>query len=468
VSALLRAESFALASLLGVAACGDDAVTTGPSTSSSGGGSATSTSASGQGGAGGIGAGGATSTSTGAGGGDLGWPYDDDVPQPCAPLAPSSGGAAWAGWANLQFPASLAGTIGQATAPIYGQVYQAGTTPLAGQAPGFEAQLLVGPLGVLPTGEARCFTATNASFNVDAGNNDEWQASHVPQRAGLYGMYYRFRPSGGAYRYGDLNGSDDGVGVEQAAVLEVGGAAPAPLVVATLNLRCRLDDWPARKPLVIAALARIDPDLVALQEDCLDTDGAQAAVIAAELGAYTRRGYEHRRVTTHLAGSGNESFEEGIAVLSAHRIGDTRVLDLPYANFPRKALALELVVRGKPLRFYATHFDYGTANAAVRKASADAILADLPTGTAAIVAGDLNAEPSAPGPIELAAALGDAWLLANPSQLGLTMPASAPTRRIDYVYATSSLEPLGACMLDDAAGGVWLSDHLGVAAAFDW
>lgn len=465
----LRPASLAFASLFALVACGDDAATTGPSTSSAGGGSSTSTGVTGQGGAGGGGAGGATSSTTsGTGGGDLGWPFADDVPAPCAPLPSSSGGSAWAGWANLQFPASLAGTIGQATAPIYGQVYQAGTTPLAGQAPGFEAQLLVGPLGALPDGEARCFTAVNASFNVDAGNDDEWQASLVPERAGLYGMYYRFRPSGGAYRYGDLNGSDDGVTVEQAGVLDVGGAEPAPLVVATLNLRCRLDDWPARKPLVIAALARIDPDVVALQEDCLDADGAQAAVIAAELGAYTRRGYEHRRVTTHLAGSGNESFEEGIAVLSAHRIGETRVLDLPYANFPRKALAVELVVRGKPLRFYATHFDYGTANASVRKASAEAILADLPSGTAAIVAGDLNAEPSAPGPTELAAALGDAWSLANPSQPGLTMPASAPTRRIDYVYATSSLAPLGTRLLDEASGGVWLSDHLGVAAAFDW
>jgi len=465
----LRFDRVALASLFALAACGDDVATTGPSTSSAGGGSSTSSSASGGGGAGGGGAGGAASSSTsGAGGGDLGWPFADELPQPCAPLPSSSGGAAWAGWANLQFPASLVGTIGQASSPIYGRVYQAGTTPLVGQAPGFEAQLLVGPLGALPDGEARCFTAVNASFNVDAGNDDEWQASLVPERAGLYGMYYRFRPSGGAYRYGDLNGSDDGVSVEQAAVLDVGGAAPAPLVVATLNLRCRLDDWPARKPLVVAALARIDPDVVALQEDCLDTDGAQAAVIAAELGAYTRRGYEHRRVTTHLAGSGNESFEEGIAVLSAHRIGATRVLDLPYANFPRKALAVELVVRGKPLRFYTTHFDYGTANAAVRKASAEAILADLPSGVTAIVAGDLNAEPSAPGPTELAAALGDAWSLANPSQLGLTMPASGPTRRIDYVYASSSLAPLGARLLDDASAGIWLSDHLGVAAVFDW
>jgi endonuclease/exonuclease/phosphatase family metal-dependent hydrolase len=130
-------------------------------------------------------------------------------------------------------------------------------------------------------------------------------------------------------------------------------------------------------------------------------------------------------------------------------------------------------VRGRALRFYATHFDYGSANQAVRAQSAQLILADAPVGVPTFVAGDLNAEPGESGPLELADALVDLWAAANPSQPGLTMPASGPTRRIDFVFASAPaappvLEPLGARLLDEAEDGVLLSDHLGVAAAVAW
>lgn len=190
------------------------------------------------------------------------------------------------------------------------------------------------------------------------------------------------------------------------------------------------------------------------------------------LAAHTKRGYQVHRETTHVATSGNESFPEGVAVMSAHRIDDVVVLDLPYANFPRKAIGVDVVVRGEALRFYATHFDYGSANQSVRAQSAQAILADAPVGVRTFVAGDLNAEPGEPGPAELAGELVDLWGAANPSSPGLTMPASAPTRRIDFVFASPAsppaLEPLGARLLDESEGAVLLSDHLGVAAAVGW
>ena len=364
--------------------------------------------------------------------------------------------------------------MGQPTEPIYGQAYAVGVTTQPGASVGWESQIGLGPWGTLPQGEARCWTFVPAAFNTDVGNNDEYTASVEPTQEGLFAYVHRVRPAGGAWRYGDLDGSDDGLGASDLGLLDVASTKDAPLVIATLNLRCRIDDWEARRPLVVRALARIQPDLVALQEDCLDPSGlGQGEEVAALLAAHTKRGYQVRRETTHIATSGNESFPEGIAVMSAHRLGDVVVLDLPYANFPRKALGVDAVVRGRALRFYGTHFDYGSANQAVRAASAQAILADMPVGVPTFVLGDLNAEPGESGPMELAGQLEDLWTVANPSQLGLTMPATAPTRRIDFVFASTpasppALEALGARLLDESEGGVLLSDHLGVAAAIAW
>lgn len=481
-----RARSTLLALMLLGCADGTTPGTGGGSTSSDGaggaGGSASGGAASGGAAAGGGSPTGGASASGGQGGAggsggapsDLGWPFDDSVPAPCDPTPLGDGGNAWAGWANLQYPASLAGEVGQPTDLVYGQAYAAGVTSSPGASSGWEAELGVGPLGTLPEGDARCWSFEAAAYNTDVGNNDEYQVSLEPDRPGLFGLAYRVRPPGGAWRYGDLNGSDDGLSAAQLAVLEVADPGDAPLVVVTLNLRCRLDDWNARRPLVVRALARVQPDLVAFQEDCLAPDGtSQSAEVAALLAPYTRRGYALHRETTHLATSGSDSFPEGISVMSAHRLEGVTVLDLPYANFPRKAIGADVTVRGRALRFYATHFDYGSGNAAVRAAAAQAILADLPGGRPSIVAGDLNAEPGEGGPEELAAELVDLWASANPSSPGLTMPASAPTRRIDYLFVSPSvappvLSPLGAKLLDESEAGVLLSDHLGVAAALGW
>jgi endonuclease/exonuclease/phosphatase family metal-dependent hydrolase len=436
-----------------------DATGTGGATTSAGGG---------VGGAGGAAVGGG-GNSMGGGAVDLGWPLDDSLPAQCADNS-SGGGTAWDGWANLQFPPSVTVNVGVTTEPVYGRTYRAGETEAVGQAPGWEAELGVGPLGTLPTGEGRCWSHAPATFNVDVGDNDEYMATVTPDAAGLYSLVYRFRPPGGAWRYGDVNGSDDGISVAEAGALIVEEAAStSPLVVATLNLRCRLDDWAARRPLVVHALARVSPDLIAFQEDCVDVSGpSQAEEIRAELATYTRRGYALRRVATHQADSGGEIYEEGISLLSTFPIASSHVLDLPFQQIPRKAIAIDVDVRGTPLRFYTTHFDFGSAAETARQQAAEAIVADLPASSLAIVAGDLNADPAEPAFFTLSDVLTDLWGAANPSSPGATFPSDAPSVRLDYIFvsplATGAL--LGAKRLDEASGTTLLSDHLGVVVAF--
>jgi endonuclease/exonuclease/phosphatase family metal-dependent hydrolase len=352
---------------------------------------------------------------------------------------------------------------------LFGQSYQAGATEAPGQAPGFEAELLVGPLGSSPLGEGRCWRAVPATFNVQAGNNDEYSARVALDMPGLFGLAYRYRPAGGAWLYGDRFGADDGFDPLDVGVLFVAGEEAAPLVVATLNLRCRTDDWAAREPLVVAALARIRPDLVAFQEDCALDGRAQVADIAAALGTHTQRGYAFVRFATHTANHPDGDYEEGISVMSAHPIEAVGSFDLPSVLFQRKAAWIDVTVRGQALRFLGTHLDVGPEAGDVRTASAAQILTVAPTDRAFFVAGDMNAGPSSP-PIDLfSGALVDLWSAANPLQPGLTYPASAPIDRIDWIFAsdTVAVDVIGARQLDESLGATLLSDHFGVAAALE-
>jgi len=395
-------------------------------------------------------------------GGDLGWPWDAAVPQGCMTLLDPGGGNAWTGWGNYQHPAVATVTAGEMTPLLFGQVYQQGVTEAAGQAPGFEAQLLVGPYGTLPT-DGRCWSATPAAFNVNAGNNDEYQARISPASPGVFALYYRYRPADGAWLYADADGSTNLLAPDQAGLLQVNPpTTPGQLTLVTMNLRCRLDDWTVRKPLLVRALVRVNPDLMGFQEDCLDVRGAsQADELRAELSVVTGRGYESRRVTTHTAMDGAESFEEGISVLSALPVESSRVLDLPSELFPRKAIVVE--IRG--LRFYNTHLEFGTQRAALRLTQVQAILQDAQNAAAlTAVVGDFNATPDSTAVQAFGAGFVDVWALANPSQPGLTHPATTPTRRIDYVMVKTSVAGvLGARILDENDGVIYLSDHRGVA-----
>ncbi len=101
---------------------------------------------------------------------------------------------------NTQAPAFAdAGTL------IYGQIYEPGLTP--DPTTPFVAQLGVGP-GSEDPGLSWNWSA--ATFNVTAGNNNEYQAA-LPADAGVGRAYaFRYTLDGGAFCYGDLDGSQNG------------------------------------------------------------------------------------------------------------------------------------------------------------------------------------------------------------------------------------------------------------------
>ncbi len=112
------------------------------------------------------------------------------------------------GWANLQWPPTLAHTISVITRTdnVYGQVWIGSVTSSPGATPGLSAQVGFGPPGSDPAGNA-AWTWVDATFNTDAGNNDEFVGSFLPEATGTFDYVYRYSTAGGlAWLYADLNG----------------------------------------------------------------------------------------------------------------------------------------------------------------------------------------------------------------------------------------------------------------------
>ena len=92
------------------------------------------------------------------------------------------------------------------TPTVYGRIFEAGVTPAAGAAAGVVAQLGYGPASVNPEWQSgwQFFPAT---FNVQVGNDDEYQASFTAPAVGSYRYAYRFSQNGTDWTYCDSNGA---------------------------------------------------------------------------------------------------------------------------------------------------------------------------------------------------------------------------------------------------------------------
>ncbi|HSL64297.1 MAG TPA: alpha-amylase family glycosyl hydrolase, partial [Gaiellaceae bacterium] len=126
------------------------------------------------------------------------------------------------GWANLQWPPTLTHVISATgrTASVYGQVWIDGATNQPGPTPSLRAQLGLGPDGSDPAGGG--WTWVDAAFNVDAGNNDEFVASLLPEAVGSFDYAYRYSTTGGrSWVYADLDGIANGYSPAQAGALTV-------------------------------------------------------------------------------------------------------------------------------------------------------------------------------------------------------------------------------------------------------
>jgi hypothetical protein len=116
---------------------------------------------------------------------------------------------------NIQFPATLTGSPGVETSRIYGQIYEAGLTDTTsgGPAPNILAEAGYGPQGTDP--RAVDWIWFESEFNVEVGNNDEYQARLIAPAVGTYSYAYRYSLDGGlTWSYADSDGAGSNGGLD--------------------------------------------------------------------------------------------------------------------------------------------------------------------------------------------------------------------------------------------------------------
>lgn len=257
--------------------------------------------------------------------------------------------------------------------------------------------------------------------------------------------------------------------------------------VLSWNLWWQFGPWEERRPSIAATVARLDADVLCLQEVWDDGTTNFAAELADGLGFH------------HVYGSriDLDGVKFGNAVLSRWPITDHEVLPLPA---PSDADELRTCVRADidgprgALQVYSTHLNWRFDQSHVRQDQVRAICAFIERSRSGgghpfppVLCGDMNAVPDSE---EMRMLTGrtttpepklvfhDAWEVAGGDGPGMTWTNTnpyarldlEPDRRIDYVLAgwpkaggaghVTSCEVVGA----EPVEGVVPSDHLGVLA----
>ena len=209
---------------------------------------------------------------------------------------------------------------------------------------------------------------------------------------------------------------------------------------------------------IARVILSVKPDLVALQEVDQNTDRTNKVDQPAELARMTKM---------HVAFGGNIKFQGGQygnAVLSKFPIRRHKNHALPNLDDGEQRGILEVEVeftKGLAIALFATHLDH-RAKDRERIASARKIneLVTSRRGTAALLAGDLNATPGSATLIEFSRQ----WKRAN-VKISPTVPVRTPTRQIDYVMfrVANGWRAVETRVLDEAVA----SDHRAILAVFD-
>jgi len=240
------------------------------------------------------------------------------------------------------------------------------------------------------------------------------------------------------------------------------------LHVATLNIRNLADRWWERLPLLLADMAALQPDVLALQE-VVFVMGQDRLIGAAGEGTY--------RATRGWAG--RPEYGNTLLVREPLAATDQERLDL---GLDRCAVRGRVTLAGGATVVVAvTHLHHKVPDLAERDEQAAKLLEWLETSPAAdatIVMGDFNADPQEPAYARMTAAgYRSAYLEANGAEPAVTWPSGlqAPGMDtdgdpdcLDYIWVRGTVRVVDARLAwdrpDPTDPTLYASDHIGIAA----
>jgi endonuclease/exonuclease/phosphatase family metal-dependent hydrolase len=244
-----------------------------------------------------------------------------------------------------------------------------------------------------------------------------------------------------------------------------------PLVVATLNILNLADRWSERLPLILADMAALQPDLLALQEVVYVMQQDRLIGAAGEGRYGASRGWAGRPeygnsllVREPLVATGIERLDLGLN-RAAHR-------------------GLVALPGGSTVLVAVTHLHHVVDGAAERDAQAGQLndwLAAAPAASAEVVMGDFNADPNEPASVRMRdAGYRSAYAEANGPDPEVTWPSGlqAPAMDtdgdpacLDYIWVRGEVRVTSARLVFDRPAvddpTLYPSDHLGICARLE-
>jgi len=233
------------------------------------------------------------------------------------------------------------------------------------------------------------------------------------------------------------------------------------LTILTQNIWGGFPRWQERRELLADRIAAVAPEIVGLQEVHGTLGDSQAHELAERVGGYT----------VHFAPARSyAAVAEGVALLVRHdaRVHDPLALTLdPSDRFEgtnqRLVLAATIDHPEGPVDVFCTHLSLSRRARTRTAAELIAFVRDVQQKTssiAAVLVGDLNADPREEAVELIESQWTDAWRAARGRKLGGTWPAIMPFRRLDYVFVRGDAVRVDHCRRVPYSG----SDHLGLLA----
>ena len=247
--------------------------------------------------------------------------------------------------------------------------------------------------------------------------------------------------------------------------------------VMTYNIWNYSRPWKERREQIAALISRHRPDAVALQETRHDFRFERGEGQGNQIARLT--GY-HPTFAVGQVYFPVLRVDEGLTVLTMQEPRHVQVRRLTQLHGERgdenQRICLQVTIDagGAPFHVFDTHFSLSETARISNAREVSDLVAQQAGDEAAVVMGDLNAEPDTPPIRFLTAKLEvdgergdfvDCWLAANPEAQGYTYASWGGIRRIDYILARNIRSVRSAEIVGGAAtGGVYPSDHMGIVA----